>query len=135
MTDDATRAALAAMETAAIERLTAELTRAEDLARALAEALRGLHTDHDSDVAALARARGAHAARVGDARSLGSSAREVEDLRAAAAAQRERVQGATRALRAAEADLARLRHDMAQRIARRAALGALPRVMDDDDEP
>lgn len=135
MTDDATRAALAALETAAIERLAAELTRAEDLARAHAEALRGLHTDHDSDVAALARARAAHASREADARTLGSSAREVEDLREAVSARQTRIRRASRALRAAEADLARLRHDMAQRIARRAALSAQTRVTIDDDEP
>jgi ATP/maltotriose-dependent transcriptional regulator MalT len=57
VTDGATREALASLEGAAVERLAGEVARAREVLRLAEEMARALHSDHDSDVAALWRAR------------------------------------------------------------------------------
>lgn len=120
MSDDA-RATLALLETAAIERLSDARVRAEALLTMHEAALRRLHADHDSDVAALERLRAAQAAAGSDAAAIARAARAVEDQRSLVAASRTRLERARRARDEAASALERTRHELAQHIARRAA--------------
>jgi len=133
VTDGATREALASLEGAAVERLAGEVARAREVLRLAEEMARALHSDHDSDVAALWRARVAPL-RDGSARERARRTAEADALREAVATGGEALRKAEGARERASAALDALRHELAQRIARRTAWSQPVRPPDDDPE-
>lgn len=120
MTDPATRATLATLAHAAAERAVHALARAEDLHRAAAQVLRALHTDHDSSVAALERARRTHAFAVPSA--CARSARAVEHAGEIVRALEVEINRARAAVETCATEVAMRRQELAQHLARRQVL-------------